>query len=99
MGSDSWGRDETVASAGSPGDDLDARRPRPEDRPCPQVEAVAGFDVAGWNLPADDGGGDFFDFQQVPSGCLAVTVADVSGRGDGAVRALVECRELLRAAL
>src|SRR4051794_20043333 len=67
--------------------------------PIQEAPAVVGFDIVGWNRPADESGGDFFDFQAMPSGGLAITVADVSGRGDGAVRAVTECRGLLRAAL
>ena len=61
--------------------------------------ALAGFDIAGWNQPADATGGDFFDFQARPGGKLAVTVADVSGHGVGPALVVAECRAFLRATL
>ena len=30
---------------------------------------VAGFDIAGWNQPADETGGDYFDWQELSGGC------------------------------
>jgi phosphoserine phosphatase len=60
---------------------------------------VAGFDVAGWNQPADETGGDFFDFHPRPNGDLAVTVADVSGHGVGPALVAAECRAFFRALL
>jgi phosphoserine phosphatase len=60
---------------------------------------VEGFDIAGWNQPADATGGDFFDFQERPGGNLAVTVADVSGHGIGPALVVAECRAFLIATL
>jgi sigma-B regulation protein RsbU (phosphoserine phosphatase) len=60
---------------------------------------VPGFDLAGWNLPADQTGGDFFDFQELPGVGLALTLADVSGHGIGPALLAAECRALLRASL
>lgn len=44
---------------------------------------VAGFDIAGWNCPADDTGGDYFDWKTLPDGKVVVSLADVSGHGIG----------------
>jgi phosphoserine phosphatase len=63
------------------------------------LPSVAGFDIAGWNRPADETGGDFFDFLDRPGGNLAVTVADVSGHGVGPALVAAECRAFLRATL
>jgi sigma-B regulation protein RsbU (phosphoserine phosphatase) len=60
---------------------------------------VEGFDIAGWSQPAEETGGDFFDFQELAGGLLAVTVADASGHGIGAALVAAECRALLRATL
>jgi phosphoserine phosphatase RsbU/P len=60
---------------------------------------VAGFDIAGWSQPADETGGDFFDFRGLADGSLVVTVADASGHGIGAALVVAECRALLRATL
>jgi serine phosphatase RsbU (regulator of sigma subunit) len=49
-------------------------------RDAPQL---AGFDIAGWNRPADDTGGDYFDWKTLPDGKLVVSLADVTGHGIG----------------
>ena len=60
---------------------------------------VPGYDIAGWNRPADETGGDFYDFQELTGGALAVTIADVTGHGVGPALIAAECRALLRASL
>ncbi len=60
---------------------------------------VPGVDVAGWNLPADETGGDFFDLQALDDGLLALTVADVAGHGIGPALLVAECRAFIRATL
>ena len=60
---------------------------------------VTGLDIAGWNLPADETGGDFFDFQVLDDGLLALTVADVAGHGIGPALLVAECRAFIRASL
>jgi phosphoserine phosphatase RsbU/P len=79
--------------------DLDAARTILQALLPKQPPSVAGFDVAGWNQPADETGGDFFDFHDRPDGNLAVTVADVSGHGVGPALVAAECRAFLRATL
>ncbi|WP_435010768.1 PP2C family protein-serine/threonine phosphatase [Tundrisphaera lichenicola] len=58
---------------------------------------VAGYDLAGWNLPADETGGDFFDLQALDDGPVALTVADVAGHGIGPALLVAECRAFIRA--
>ncbi len=58
---------------------------------------VAGFDIAGWNDPADDTGGDFWDHYVLPSGSLALVLADATGHGIGAALMMATCRSLFRA--
>ena len=58
---------------------------------------VDGFDIAGWNQPADETGGDYFDWQQLPDGRIAVTVADVTGHGIGPALGMAACRAYARA--
>jgi phosphoserine phosphatase RsbU/P len=60
---------------------------------------IPGYDVAGWNLPADETGGDFFDLQKLDDGLLALTVADVAGHGIGPALLVAECRAFIRATL
>jgi phosphoserine phosphatase len=62
----------------------------------PQVD---GYDIAGWNLSADETGGDCYDFIPLPDGRLAILLADATGHGIGAALVIAECRALIRALL
>ena len=57
---------------------------------------IPGFDVAGWNRPADETGGDCYDFFPLPGGLLSFCLADATGHGIGAALMIAECRALLR---
>jgi len=48
-----------------------------------KVPELPGFDFAGWNCPADDTGGDYFDWKTFPDGKVVVSLADVTGHGIG----------------
>lgn len=64
----------------------------------PKVAPSAdGYDIAGWNRPADATGGDYFDFQELDDGRIAVTIADVTGHGIGPAIVVAEARALTRA--
>jgi serine phosphatase RsbU (regulator of sigma subunit) len=58
-----------------------------------------GFDIAGWNQPADETGGDYYDWQQLGDGRIAVTIADVTGHGIGPALCMAACRAYSRAGL
>ena len=58
---------------------------------------IEGFDIAGWNRPADETGGDYFDWQQLPEGQVALTIADVTGHGIGSALCMSTCRAYARA--
>ncbi|MFM8890601.1 MAG: PP2C family protein-serine/threonine phosphatase, partial [Planctomycetia bacterium] len=58
---------------------------------------LEGFDVAGWNQPADETGGDYYDFVPLGGGLLAIGIADVTGHGIGAALVVAEVRALFRA--
>jgi len=58
---------------------------------------IRGFDVAGWNKPADQTGGDCFDYFRLDDGTLALTIADATGHGIGPALMIAECRALFRA--
>ncbi len=63
----------------------------PKERPL-----IAGFDIAGWNQPADDTGGDYFDWDILPNGKLVVTLADVTGHGIGPALLAAMCHAYAR---
>jgi phosphoserine phosphatase RsbU/P len=42
---------------------------------------VPGFHLVGWNRPARQVGGDYYDLLALPSGRVALVVGDVSGKG------------------
>ena len=58
---------------------------------------LAGFEVAGWNRPADETGGDYFDWKKLPDGRLVVSLADVTGHGIGPAMLASVCRAYSRA--
>lgn len=56
-----------------------------------------GFDIAGWNQPADETGGDYFDWQALPGGRVAISLADATGHGIGPALVGASCRAYARA--
>jgi serine phosphatase RsbU (regulator of sigma subunit) len=59
----------------------------------PQVE---GFDIAAWNQPADQTGGDYYDWQPLGDGKVLVALADVTGHGIGPALIAAVCRAYAR---
>ena len=57
------------------------------------------FDVAGWNKPADETGGDYYDWQFLPDGRIALSLADATGHGIGPALVGVSCRAYARASM
>ncbi|HOA73652.1 MAG TPA: SpoIIE family protein phosphatase [Phycisphaerae bacterium] len=62
-----------------------------------QQPVVPGYDIAGWNLAADQTGGDMYDFIPLPDGRLGVMIADATGHGIGPALIVSQCRSVLRA--
>jgi serine phosphatase RsbU (regulator of sigma subunit) len=60
----------------------------------PQLEH---FEVAGWNRPANQTGGDYFDWQLLPDGQVAISVGDATGHGIGPALVSTLCRAYARA--
>jgi len=58
---------------------------------------IAGYDVAGWSRPAQETGGDYYDWQLLPDGRVALVVADVTGHGLGPALVTAFCRAYARA--
>jgi serine phosphatase RsbU (regulator of sigma subunit) len=55
------------------------------------------FEIAGWNQPADETGGDYFDWQELPDGRIAISLADATGHGIGPALVGTSCRAYARA--
>lgn len=64
----------------------------PSERP-----SLPSFDVAGMNRPADETGGDYYDWQALPDGRVAFVLADVTGHGIGPAMVMAVCRAYSRA--
>jgi len=58
---------------------------------------LAGYDIAGTNVPSSEIGGDYFDYLPQPDGRLGVAIADVSGKGVPAALIMATFRAALRA--
>jgi PAS domain S-box-containing protein len=58
---------------------------------------LAGFVIAGASHPAQETGGDYFDYIPAPDGSLGVAIGDASGHGIGAALVIAETRAYLRA--
>ena len=58
---------------------------------------VAGWDIAAWNQPADQTGGDYYDWQQLANGKFMLALADVTGHGIGPALLASVCRAYARA--
>lgn len=56
-----------------------------------------GFDITGWNRPADQTGGDAYDFINLGTGRIGIVAGDATGHGIGPALVAVECRALIRA--
>lgn len=61
--------------------------------------AVAGFSIAGWSEAAEQTGGDFYDWVQLPDGKLVVSIADATGHGLGPAMMASLCRAYMRATI
>jgi serine phosphatase RsbU (regulator of sigma subunit) len=58
---------------------------------------IEGFEIAGWNQPADQTGGDYYDWQVLPDGRVLIALADVTGHGIGPALLAAVCRAYARA--
>jgi serine phosphatase RsbU (regulator of sigma subunit) len=59
---------------------------------------IPGFAIEGWSQPADQTGGDYFDWMTLPDGRTLITLADVTGHGIGPALIVAVCRAYMRAA-
>ncbi|HKP82490.1 MAG TPA: PP2C family protein-serine/threonine phosphatase [Pyrinomonadaceae bacterium] len=77
--------------------DLDIARSIQQDLLPTSSPELEHFDIAGWNQPADQTGGDYFDWQVLPDGRLAISVGDATGHGIGPALVSALCRAYARA--
>jgi serine phosphatase RsbU (regulator of sigma subunit) len=77
--------------------DLDVARTIQQGLLPTQSPALDNFDLAGWNQPADQTGGDYFDWQMLPNGLVAISLADATGHGIGPALVSSSCRAYARA--
>jgi len=77
--------------------DLDVARSIQQSLLPHSMPQVAGWDIAAWNQPADQTGGDYYDWQPLPNGKFVVALADVTGHGIGPALLASVCRAYARA--
>jgi len=58
---------------------------------------ITGYDVAGFSEPADQTGGDYYDWFELPGGQVMITIADATGHGIGPAILVTACRAYFRA--
>ena len=76
--------------------DLDVARSIQQSLLPHSMPQVAGWDIAAWNQPADQTGGDYYDWQPLPSGKFVTVLADVTGHGIGPALLASVCRAYAR---
>ena len=79
--------------------DLDIARSIQQGLMPVQAPRLDDFEIAGWNQPADETGGDYFDWQALPDGRIAVSLGDATGHGIGPALVSASCRAYARASL
>lgn len=79
--------------------DLDIARSIQQDLLPSESPKLQDFEVAGWNEPANQTGGDYFDWQSLPDGRLAISLGDATGHGIGPALVSSLCRAYARASL
>lgn len=61
------------------------------------MPVIEGFDIGAWNQPADETGGDYYDWLPLPDGKVLVALGDVTGHGIGSALLAAVCRAYARA--
>ncbi len=60
---------------------------------------LQGYEIAGWSKPAEQTGGDYYDWLVLPNGRIGITLADVSGHGIGPALVTANCHAYVHAML
>jgi serine phosphatase RsbU (regulator of sigma subunit) len=76
--------------------DLDVARAIQQSLLPNSMPEVEGFEISAWNQPADQTGGDYYDWQPLPDGRVLVALADVTGHGIGPALLAAVCRAYAR---
>jgi serine phosphatase RsbU (regulator of sigma subunit) len=76
--------------------DLDVARSIQQSLLPHSMPQVTGWDIAAWNQPADQTGGDYYDWQPLPNGKIVTALADVTGHGIGPALLASVCRAYAR---
>jgi serine phosphatase RsbU (regulator of sigma subunit) len=76
--------------------DLDVARSIQQSLLPHSMPQVTGWDIAAWNQPADQTGGDYYDWQPLPNGKFVTALADVTGHGIGPALLASVCRAYAR---
>jgi serine phosphatase RsbU (regulator of sigma subunit) len=79
--------------------DLDVARSIQQGLLPSSAPKLDNFELAGWNQPADQTGGDYFDWQSLPDGRVAISLGDATGHGIGPALVSTSCRAYLRASV
>ena len=74
------------------GRDLEVARSIQQGLLPEEAPTIPGYQIAGWNDPADETGGDYFDWMTLPDGRAVITLADVTGHGIGPALVTAVCR-------
>lgn len=77
--------------------DLSIARDIQRDLLPTEVPQLPGFELAAWSQPADETGGDYYDWQVMPNGRVAISLADATGHGIGPALVTAVCRAYARA--
>jgi serine phosphatase RsbU (regulator of sigma subunit) len=60
---------------------------------------ILNYEIAGWNQPADETGGDYYDWQDLERGRIVISLADATGHGIGPALVTSVCRAYARACM
>ena len=63
------------------------------------VPTLQGYDISAMSLPANEVGGDFYDFIELPGGRLGMAIADVAGKSIPAALYMALSRSVLRSSV
>jgi sigma-B regulation protein RsbU (phosphoserine phosphatase) len=61
-----------------------------------EIPRIGGYELAAFNYPALEVGGDYYDFIQVDDQRIGIAIADVSGKGISGAIIMSMCRSVLR---